>query len=116
MDAKGLCRFCRFGFVLAIAATVASSVSAQSRPRFVLHVSSVVREGLVIDVRAESKTVRYELEWTEGGDSCYMPEAGKNYEATLAPDPDFLYVYGVTHNAVAFKIDSQVERAHGKMR
>lgn len=97
---------------------VGTTSLAQSKTKFTLHVSEVNRTGVVLDVRAESKTVRYDLTCTETTqqNTCYMPQAGTDYQAQVAPDPQFLYVYGITKNTTIFWITSESEKTHRNTR
>jgi hypothetical protein len=108
-----------FAVVATIATCLTALVFGQDKSTFILRVTGVSAPSyLVIDVRAESKTVRYELTCTEGdnGNSCHMPQLGKDYEAMLAPNPDSLYVYGITNKVTIFKIVSQTGRTRGRIR
>jgi hypothetical protein len=101
-----------FGAMLASAIALTPSLCGQNEPRFTLHVTRVLRSGVVLTVEAESKTVSYELTCTETdkGDTCFMPQAGRDYQAKRASDHQFLYVYGITKSAAVFEINSQEER------
>ena len=39
-----------------------------------------------------------------------MPQAGKDYQAKIAPNPAYIYVYGIVDGDAIFEIESQQEK------
>jgi hypothetical protein len=101
-------------FWLATLAVLSAPLFGQGKSTFTLHVAHVERSGTVVHVEGESTAVRYKLSCVEGSkqNTCYMPQAGKDYQAKVAQNPEYLYVYGITDaDAEAiFIIDVQQEK------
>lgn len=100
-------------FVATLSLVLSPAAVAQARAKFTLHVTGVWRDSFGgLHVKAESKTVRYKLSCSESiAKTCYMPQAGREYQARLAPNPQFLYMYGITKSPAIFEIDSESEKA-----
>ncbi len=105
---------------LVVLAAPGSPVGGQDKTTFTLHVTKVKRDAqsrLRIDVEAESTSVQYMLscEETPKNNTCFMPQASKDYQAKpAASNPEYMYVYGITGDAAIFTIDGQEQKPRGK--
>jgi hypothetical protein len=99
-----------------VVAALSSRVNAQDKARFTFHVSQVVRDGYVLRVEGESTAVRYKLSCNtrSAENKCYMPQAAKDYQAVVAQDPGYIYMYGISEGYAIFSIDGQEEKPRGR--
>ena len=100
---------------LVVLTTLSSPVWGQDKATFTFHVTQAKREGLNLSVEGESTTVQYKLSCVEKSkeNTCYMPQAAKDYQAKLAPNPGYIYVYGISGGDAIFTIDAQQEKPRG---
>ena len=103
---------------LVVLAALSSPVWGQDKTTFSFHVNRARRDGLELMVEGESPTVQYKLTCRERQkeNECYMPQAGKDYQAKVADDPSWLVLYGISpsQGAGAFEIAEQQEKPRGK--
>ena len=92
------------------------TVWGQDKATFTFHVTQAKREGLNVSVEGESSTVQYKVSCVEKNkeNTCYMPQAAKDYQAKLASNPGYIYVYGISGGDAIFTIDAQQEKRQGK--
>jgi hypothetical protein len=88
----------------------------QDKTTFTFHVVQVSRTGVILNVEGESATVKYKLSCIEKSkeNTCYMPQASKDYQAKVAPNPEYIYIYGIVEGDAIFTIDAQQEKPREK--